>query len=349
MCHVQKFELSPDSPVLQPAYVRLLCDVLRKKGVEFGSTLQQVGLGDLASLQTLDRAVSVQQVAALVATAREAGFDDRLALEVGALFQVSAHGPLGYAVVASPNLQVALQTIGRFAHVRYAALQFVFRNGPSHGTLDVVERVDLGTTRVFVLTNIALTIAHVAAAAHAGDSALKQVSLPFSAPAWAKALEAALRCPCQFEAKALRFEWDAKDLQRPNATADSQAFGDAIRSCEHLLSALAAKTLTARVQDYLSANENNWPGLIDVAAQCHISPRTLIRRLKDEGTSFQNLRDALRSQRAEWYLKQTALSIEDIAHRLGYKDASNFSRSFQRWFHATPAQLRQASRNRIAL
>jgi AraC-like DNA-binding protein len=344
-----QFELSPDSPVLQPAYVRLLCDVLRKKGVDLGQTLQHAGLGDLISLQSRERAVSVQQVAALVATARAAGFDDRLALDVGALFQVSAHGPLGYAVVASPNLQVALQTIGRFAHVRYAALQFVFRSGPRHGTLDVVERVDLDTTRVFVLTSIALTIAHVAAAAHAGDSALKQVSLPFKAPVWAKPLEAALKCPCQFEARALRFEWDARDLLLPNATADAQAFGDAIRSCEHLLSALAATTLTARVKDYLSANEKNWPGLIDVAAQCHISPRTLIRRLKEEGTSFQHLRDALRSQRAEWYLTQTGLSIEDIAHRLGYKDASNFSRSFQRWFQATPAQLRQTFRARTAL
>ena len=343
------FELSPDSPVLQPAYVRLLCDVLRRKGVELGPTLQQAGLEDLTSLQTRDGAVSVKQVAALVATARSAGFDDRLALDVGALFQVSAHGPLGYAVVASPTLQVALQAIGRFAHVRYAALQFVFRSGPRHGTLDVIERVDLGTTRVFVLTNIALTIANVAAGAHAGDSALKQVSLPFTTPVWAKAFEAALKCPCQFESKALRFEWDAKDLHRPNATADAQAFGDAIRSCEHLLSALTATTLTARVKDYISANEDDWPGLIDVAAQCHISPRTLIRRLKDEGTNFQALRDALRSQRAEWYLTQTGLSIEDIAHRLGYKDASNFSRSFQRWFHTTPAQLRQTFRNRIVL
>ena len=62
------FELSPDSPVLQPAYVRLLCDVLRKKGVDLGPTLQQAGLGDLNLLQSRDRPVSVMQVAALVAT-----------------------------------------------------------------------------------------------------------------------------------------------------------------------------------------------------------------------------------------------------------------------------------------
>jgi AraC-like DNA-binding protein len=81
-----------------------------------------------------------------------------------------------------------------------------------------------------------------------------------------------------------------------------------------------------------------------VARHHLMSPRTLIRHLKVEGTHFQALRDELRAQRAEFYLTRTSLPIEEIAHRLGYQDTSNFSRSFRRWFTMTPGGLRQAAR-----
>jgi AraC-like DNA-binding protein len=338
------FDLGIDAPVLQPAYVRLLCEVLRKKGIDLSATLRDVGLGDWAALQARDELLSVRQINQVVAAAAAAGFDDRLALDVGALLQVSVHGPLGYAVVASPHLLAALEAVHRFAIIRNAAMQFVFRNGPSHGILGVRERVDLGPSRTFLLTCVAITIAQVAAAVHAGESGLQAVTLPFARPVWSEQLEARLRCPCQFDAAHLGFRWTAEDLARPNSTADAQAYGDALRTCEQQLGALQSQTLTQQVRAYLLARESSWPELQDVARHHLMSPRTLIRHLKVEGTHFQALRDELRAQRAEFYLTRTSLPIEEIAHRLGYQDTSNFSRSFRRWFTMTPGGLRQAAR-----
>ena len=335
------FDLGIDAPVLQPAYVRLLCEVLRKKGIDLSATLHDVGLGDWAALQARDELLSVRQINQVVAAAAAAGFDDRLALEVGALLQVSVHGPLGYAVVASPHLLAALEAVHRYASIRNAAMQFVFRNGPSHGILGVRERVDLGASRTFLLTCVAITIAQVAAAVHAGESSLQAVTLPFPRPVWAEQLEARMRCPCQFDAAHLGFRWTAEDLARPNSTADAQAYGDALRSCEQQLNALQSQTLTQQVRAYLLARESSWPELQDVARHHLMSPRTLIRHLKDEGSRFQALRDELRAQRAEFYLTRTRLPIEEIAHRLGYQDTSNFSRSFRRWFAMAPGQMRQ--------
>ena len=72
----------------------------------------------------------------------------------------------------------------------------------------------------------------------------------------------------------------------------------------------------------------------------NLSPRTLIRRLKDEGSAYQQLLDAVRQERAGWYLAHTRLSVEEIAARLGYADTSNFSRTYRRWFGRTPSQAR---------
>lgn len=337
------FDLSVDAPVLQPAYVRLLCEVLRKKGIDLTDTLNGIGLGDGARFQSQDALLSVRQVNAVVAAAQAAGFDDGLALDVGALLQVSAHGPLGYAVIASPHLLAALEAVHRFASIRNAAMQFVFRNGPTHGILGVRERVDLGSARVFLLTCVTITIAQVAAAVHAGESALQAVTLPFPRPAWADGLEQRLRCPCQFGAAHLGFRWTSAALLRPNPMADAQAFGEALRTCEQQLAALKSQALRQRVRAYLLARESDWPELKDVARHFHMSPRTLIRRLKDEGTRLQALRDELRAQRSVFYLQKTTLPIDEVAHRLGYQDTSNFARSFRRWFGTTPGQMRQAA------
>ena len=61
----------------------------------------------------------------------------------------------------------------------------------------------------------------------------------------------------------------------------------------------------------------------------------------EDGTTFQQLLDAARKQRALWMLVHTAEPVEEIASRLGYVDTSNFSRTVRRWFGATPRELRE--------
>ena len=82
--------------------------------------------------------------------------------------------------------------------------------------------------------------------------------------------------------------------------------------------------------------------MADVAARCGISPRTLIRRLHEDGATFQQLLDAARQRRALWMLVHTTEPMEEIASRLGYVDTSNFSRTVRRWFGATPRVVRES-------
>jgi AraC-like DNA-binding protein len=83
------------------------------------------------------------------------------------------------------------------------------------------------------------------------------------------------------------------------------------------------------------------PGLAEVAAAQHISPRTLIRRLKRDGTSFQAILDDVRQTLSRDYLMNSDMSIARIAWRLGYQDPSNFSRAFHRWHGQSPRSYRE--------
>jgi len=83
--------------------------------------------------------------------------------------------------------------------------------------------------------------------------------------------------------------------------------------------------------------------LTELAEREHVSSRTLIRKLRDEGLTYQQLLDRVREDLACWWLLHTDLSVEAIADRLGYQDTSNFSRTFRRWVGMTPRDFRQST------
>jgi len=101
--------------------------------------------------------------------------------------------------------------------------------------------------------------------------------------------------------------------------------------------------VTSRVQQRLVACEGEYPTLEQMAEIEHVSARTLIRHLREEGVTYQQLLDGVREELACWLLVQTPLSVEAIAERLGYQDTSNFSRTFRRWLGVTPREFRGAT------
>lgn len=83
-------------------------------------------------------------------------------------------------------------------------------------------------------------------------------------------------------------------------------------------------------------------GAIDierVADQLHLGVRSLQRRLKDEGTSFGELRDAAQRRRAERLLAEPRMALKEVAYLLGYEERGLFE-ACQRWFGASPGSVR---------
>lgn len=77
-----------------------------------------------------------------------------------------------------------------------------------------------------------------------------------------------------------------------------------------------------------------------VAAELHLHPRTLLRRLKAEGKCFEEIKDEVRRDMALGYLQGTDLPLGRIAEKIGYAEHSVLTRSCSRWFAATPRELR---------
>ncbi len=77
-----------------------------------------------------------------------------------------------------------------------------------------------------------------------------------------------------------------------------------------------------------------------IARRFSISPRTMQRRLAAQNLAFRELVDEIRAQLAMELLAKPEFTIQEIAAKLGYTQASSFHRAFKRWTGQTPSEVR---------
>ncbi len=172
---------------------------------------------------------------------------------------------------------------------------------------------------------------------------VKAVSFAFERPAFAQDYAVIFPTPVTFDSPATSISFNS-DMLGPvqlRSTADLEQFLETAprdwiftRSCEH--------TQSLRVRSYLNRVGWDSANLTDAARSLHLTPRTLIRRLEADGTSFQTIKDALRRDIAIRHLMMGQKSVEAIAHDVGFSSAANFHRAFQRWTGNTPSSYRRS-------
>lgn len=78
------------------------------------------------------------------------------------------------------------------------------------------------------------------------------------------------------------------------------------------------------------------PQLDQISAHLHMTNRSLQRKLKEEGTNFQEISEEIRKVLAIDLIRYKQFNINEIAYMLGYTEASTFRRAFKRWTGKAP-------------
>lgn len=86
---------------------------------------------------------------------------------------------------------------------------------------------------------------------------------------------------------------------------------------------------------------NGQPTLEQIAPRLHMNPRTLHRRLDDEGTNCRRVLKDVRRELASRHLAERQLAISEIAFLLGFSEPSAFHRAFKRWTGHAPLAFRE--------
>lgn len=84
-----------------------------------------------------------------------------------------------------------------------------------------------------------------------------------------------------------------------------------------------------------------FPSFDQTAEHLTVSQRTLRRKLKAEGASYQEIKDLIRKDIAIDKLKRENISLDDIAKTLGFSELNAFSRAFKRWTSTSPGRYRE--------
>jgi AraC-like DNA-binding protein len=87
--------------------------------------------------------------------------------------------------------------------------------------------------------------------------------------------------------------------------------------------------------------ESGEPAIESVARRLGTTPRTLQRRLHDEGTSFHQVLDEVRREVAVSHMRGRRATIDEVAFLLGFEKPSSFHRAFKRWTGVTPGEFRR--------
>ncbi|WP_026306772.1 helix-turn-helix domain-containing protein [Smaragdicoccus niigatensis] len=118
------------------------------------------------------------------------------------------------------------------------------------------------------------------------------------------------------------------------------------RQCAELLDRRLARVgVSGQVRSRLLHDPSHFPSMESVADELHLDPRTLRRRLTEEGTSFRALVDDVRRTLAESLLADD-MTIDAIAVRLGYAETASLTHAFTRWTGMSPSRWRAHLRRR---
>lgn len=268
--------------------------------------------------------------------------EDGLGFCMGLQMRVSAHGFLGFAAMTSGTIREAIQLSVRFSSTRTQAIALGFEEVGDSAFIDIEERVPLGDAQEFVVSGLMVGLAQIGEAI-TGQRIVGSGEVTFAEPPAFARFRHLVPGTVRFLQPANRLVFPRAALDLPLVMADPVAARLAREQCERELDALGESTseVVTRVKGLLPRPEGGYHALEDIAERLHVSARTLKRQLAAQGTSFTDLLDGARRDKALALLASVETTVEAVASQLGYSDTANFTRAFKRWTGKTPASFRK--------
>ncbi|MDP3976815.1 MAG: AraC family transcriptional regulator [Pseudomonas sp.] len=170
---------------------------------------------------------------------------------------------------------------------------------------------------------------------------LEEATFSYPEPAHSGEYDLLFPCPRRYATDSTSLLFQARYLAMP-LLQDERTLKQFL---EHSPADLLARpdggdSLISQIRRLLGRDCSAWPDLEAVTRQLHMSPQTLRRHLREEGSSFQELKDHLRRDLAIYHLGRDDLPIQDIAEQLGFSEPSAFHRAFKKWTGLTPGAYR---------
>jgi len=326
------------------AYLKVFLQHAASEKLPIAELLAGTGL-QVDELLTSDQSVSFAETRRVLFNVSRA-LGPAWHLSLAPRLTIPAHGPLGFAAVTAPDLRASVDVLLRFIGIRGPYLRLAGSVEGEEFVIRLFETTDMGNERNALVELAILGIQALLERTLGREIQGARIALGYPVSPYREQLEAAFHPRLVFEANRHALSFPASWLDEPCALYDEAMHRYLLSRCEEELR-LAFGQLPAEiaVRQALLSRPGKLPGLAAIAASQHISPRTLIRRLKKGNTSYQEILEDVRRTMAADYLLNSRMSVASIAYRLGYQDPSNFGRAFRSWFGMPPGSYRHKSKS----
>lgn len=279
---------------------------------------------------------------ALWAEAERQTNDADFGLHCAELSQRAPANALAFAVATSPSLLHALDCIARYVRLVHDGLRVRVSTGPERVRVQLEVDAELSHRHG---VEFALALVTLLAREQIGPRfVLDEVAFAHERPPRGCSEHTRVfgRIP-RFTAMTNEISFERALLDAPFGQHDPLLHAHLGRYLDRVAAELdTASDLRARAQRIVIEQlRGGAPDVEEVARRLRLGARTLQRRLRDEGTSFQSVVSDARREVALSYLGDRALSLGEVAFLLGYTNPSNFHRAFKRWTGTTPAEARR--------
>lgn len=336
-------EAKRSKAVVTAAYARMLLHYLRQRGFEPNSIFAASTVAHLESTQAPAQLPLTEWLRMIDTTIRATG-DEELPLKVGMSCELRHLGMLGYVLMSCATLGDAIAQLERYARLvgdlsvsrqvrRGSKMELIWHWPHASPAPDSMPKLQFATRMTMARQLIGRP--------DVGLTAHFQFKRPHDTEIYDRFFNERTR----FGQAQTKLEIDIDLLEAPVTTANVDL--------NRLVTAQADLTLarSAREPDFLRELKlvltrnlaSGHASLAAAASAFNVAERTLQRRLDGHGCSFRDVLDEVREAQARYYLKESRISLEQVAFMLGYSEQSTFHNAFKRWTGMTPSRFRQNS------
>jgi AraC-like DNA-binding protein len=333
----------PNEKIYPVVKIALAVDALKAEGVSPRDALAGIALSE-AQLRSPTVRVSTDQVIQSYSNAIRLSRNPHFAFDLGLKFHVSTYGMYGFAILSSTNFRQTMAIAMKYHQLAapLVGIEFTEQAGLAAWTMlpKSYSRIDAALYQFIVQLQ---TGVHLSLHRDVMGPSFCPREIRFSFPRPRDETEDVFGCPVRYADAEDKLLFDATWLDGSPKFGNHVTHSEICGLCDNLLSELKLSAGWAgQIREIVLARLDQPASFELVAGQLKMSTRTLRRKLELEGTSFRGLVDELRAQVAIRYVRDTDLTVEDVAFRLGFSDAAAFRHAFRRWTDSSPQEFRRA-------
>ncbi|MDF5723612.1 MAG: AraC family transcriptional regulator [Rhizonema sp. PD37] len=294
-------------------------------------------------LKDADEQISSEKFYALWLELVHRSGDRSIGLKMAEFTQPSTWDVVGYAVESSPDLNEAMQRIARSARVLNEEVEMTFEiHGKVARLTHAIPSSPVPLYRAlcdWIVAGVFLMIRRMTGV----DFVPLKVGFEHSLPEDISVYRQLFRAPVEFDQPVNEIVFDSTFLSTPFLRSYPELGKVLDRYIQELLAKLPqSENLIDSVRREISVELRGGNlGIDTVAKRLGFVSRTLQRKLKEAGTSYQQLVDEMRQSLSIYYLQEEHMAVSEVAFLLGFSETSAFHRAFKRWTGTTPGEFRR--------